>query len=172
MMARTMPPSRASEAEIDALTLARAQAREPLAMRAFVVRYERAVFALLGRLLGQSPHVEDLAQETFLRAFRALPGFDVKGPASVSTWLLTIALHLALDAKKRKVVPVVPLDAAPTPLDPATPETERARRELGRAIERAAAALSDDQRAAFVLVEGTPSSSRAQWTRVALDIGV
>lgn len=88
--------------ELDPATLARARNGDPIAFRAFVVRYERPVFALLSRLMGRGREVEDLAQETFLRAFRALPGFDPDGPARVSTWLLTIATRLALDARKKR----------------------------------------------------------------------
>ena len=142
-------------------TLARAQAHDPVAMRAFVVRYQRPVFALLSRLVGRGPHVEDLAQEAFLKAFRALPGFEPAGPARLSTWLLTIATRLALDARRRKRIPSVSLDDAPAAASlslaslasHATPETESARRELGHALARAAAKLSDDMRAAFLLAD-------------------
>src|SRR5205085_2861984 len=81
--------------ELDRATLLRCKARDPMAFRAFVVRYERAVFALLSRVLGHGPHVEDLAQEAFLKAYRAFPSFDVDAPARPSTWLLTIATRLA-----------------------------------------------------------------------------
>ncbi len=146
-------PGPAAGAEIDRAVLLRCKARDPIALRAFVVRYERPVFALLSRMLGRGPHVEDLAQETFLRAFRALSGFDVDRDAGPSTWLLTIATRLALDVRKRRSVRLEPLGDAGDVADASTPETERARHELGRAIERAAAELSDDQRAAFVLAE-------------------
>jgi RNA polymerase sigma-70 factor, ECF subfamily len=154
MMALVMPaPSVATKTELDPATLERARARDPVAMRALVARYERAVFALHGRMLGPGPHVEDMAQETFLRAFRALPAFDPAGAAKLSTWLLTIATRLALDARKRKRVPVVALEDAMPVADGTTPETERARHELGRTLARAAAELSDDLRAAFLLAD-------------------
>jgi RNA polymerase sigma-70 factor (ECF subfamily) len=139
-------------AELDRATLVRAQRGDPIAFRAFVVRYERPVFALLSRLLGPGRDVEDLAQETFLRAFRALPRFDLDGRARPSTWLLTIATRLALDEKKKRKLPVEPLhhDSAP---DDRSPERSAARTELARAIARAADELPDDQRAAFVLSE-------------------
>ena len=142
-------------AEVDAATLAACKRQDHEAFRAFVLGYQRAVFALLSRMLGRGPHVQDLAQETFLRAFRAFPRFDLDAEARPSTWLLTIAVRLALNAKKK-------LARAPLPLSlvheadvgqTSTPETERARRELGRAINGAAAELSDDQRAAFVLAQ-------------------
>jgi RNA polymerase sigma-70 factor (ECF subfamily) len=142
-------------AEIDAAVLARCRTQDPMAFRAFVVRYERAVFALLSRLLGRGPHVEDLAQETFLRAYRAFPTFEVDVAARPSTWLLTIAARLAFDAKKRKAVPLAPMEAADVvgTFPQASPEARLSRAELGRAIERAAAELTDDHRAVFVLAE-------------------
>jgi RNA polymerase sigma-70 factor, ECF subfamily len=139
--------------ELDGATLVRCKSRDPMAFRAFVVRYERAVFALLSRLLGRRPDLEDLAQETFLRAFRAFPAFDIEGAARPSTWLLTIATRLALDLRKRRSGTEESFAVAPELRVDATPETERARRALGRSIEAAAAQLSDDQRAAFVLAE-------------------
>ncbi len=150
-LAMTAPaPTRSPE--LDAATLERARRGDPMAARALVVRYERPVFALLSRLLGAGPHVEDLAQETFLRAFRALSGFDPAGPAKLSTGLLTIATRLGLDARKKRKLPTVDLDEA-LHASRATPETERARRELGRALSRAAAELTDDTRAAFLLAD-------------------
>src|SRR5882672_6424650 len=98
MMAVAM--SRARD-EIDRATLARCRAGDAMAFRAFVVRYERPVFALLSRLLGRGTHVEDLAQETFLRAYKAFASFDVDAASKPSSWILTIATRLALDAKKR-----------------------------------------------------------------------
>src|SRR5262245_21098507 len=71
--------------------LVQCRAHDAVAFRSFVVRYERMVFALLSRMLGPGAEVEDLAQETFVRAYRAFPSFDPDGPAKVSTWLLTIA---------------------------------------------------------------------------------
>jgi len=129
--------------ELDELTLKRAQRGDDRACRELVRAYERRVFALLGRLLGRD--VEDLAQETFLRVFRALPAFSPAGPARLSTWILTIATRLALDELRRKR-PQLPAPDASLP-----PEAEA--RALGRAIERAVAALAPDFRAAFLLRE-------------------
>jgi RNA polymerase sigma-70 factor (ECF subfamily) len=151
MMALAMNAPTASE--LDRATLDRARALEPIALRAFVVRYQRPVFALLSRMLGPGPHVEDLAQETFLKALRALPSFEPEGPAKTSTWLLTIATRLALDSRKRRTLPLAEPEAAHDVPDAATPETERARRELGRRLARAAEALGDDQRAALLLAD-------------------
>jgi len=154
MMALVMSqPEPARIEEIDRGVLDRARASDPIAMRAFVVRYQRMVFALLSRIMGPGAHVEDAAQETFLRAFRALPAFNPAGPARASTWLLTIATRLALDEKRRKRFPIAELAAADAVPSATTPEKEHARRELGAAIARAAGELSDDMRAAFVLAD-------------------
>lgn len=139
--------------EIEDAVLARCRTGDRDAFRLFVVRYEARVFALLSRVLGRGPHVDDLAQETFLRAYRALPSFEPHGAARVSTWLLTIATRLALDAKKRRV----PIDfgVLPEQLDEVEagtdPESIFASRQLGRDIERAAEALSLELRAVLVL---------------------
>lgn len=157
MMALAMTPRGAPLVDdLERPLLERARARDPVALRAFVIRHQGKVFALLSRVLGPGPHVEDLAQETFLRAFRALPDFDPDGPARVTTWLLTIATRLALDDKRKRRFPTAPLEAAdlvPGPRSPATPEKESARRQLGDAIAAAAAELSEDMRAAFVLAD-------------------
>ena len=124
-----------------------------MAFRAFVVRYERMVFALLSRMLGRGPEVEDLAQETFVRAYRAFPDFDVNGAAKPSTWLLTIATRLALDARKKKKLDRASLDDAEEASTGSTPELSLERRQLGRALADAAELLPDEQRAALLLSE-------------------
>src|SRR5215467_16324894 len=90
-------PKEVRTSELDRPTLGRCKAGDPIAFRAFVVRYERSVFALVSRLIGRSAWVEDLAQESFLRAYRTFASFDVGHDARPSTWILTIALRVALD---------------------------------------------------------------------------
>jgi RNA polymerase sigma-70 factor, ECF subfamily len=152
----TAPESQARPSgsrDLDRATFLRAQRGDPIAFRAFVVRYERPVFALLSRLVGRGPELEDLAQETFLRAFRALPGFDLDGAARPSTWLLTIATRLALDVRRKKRPPLEALSDLNLASGERSPEHGARDSELGRAIARAASELPDDQRAAFVLSE-------------------
>lgn len=145
--ARGTPP-----AELDELTLKRAQRGDAAACTALVRRYERPVFAVLSRLLVPGGHraaVEDAAQETFLRVFRALPGFALAGQARLSSWILTIATRVALNELRRRPTVDAPLDEATATTAP--PATEL--RALGRVIERAVAALAPEYRAAFVLRE-------------------
>jgi RNA polymerase sigma-70 factor (ECF subfamily) len=139
--------------EIDPCVLAGCRAGDPAALRAFVVRYQGLVFAFLSRALGAGPHVDDVAQEVFVRACRALAQFDARGPARASTWLLTIASRLVIDERRRRRVHVLPLEGAVDAAASATPETERRRMEIGRAVARAAQELTDEQRDVFVLAE-------------------
>jgi RNA polymerase sigma-70 factor, ECF subfamily len=134
--------------------VARCCAQDPESFRVFVTIHQRMVFALLSRLVGRSGDVDDLAQEAFLRAFRAFPRFDPDGPAKVSTWLLTIATRLALDSRRRRRSQVDDADEIEAPrAGDTTPESSLSRRELGQAIARAAEALPDEQRAALVLYD-------------------
>jgi DNA-directed RNA polymerase specialized sigma24 family protein len=89
--ARSRPPA----PELDEKTLERCKGGDRMACRAFVVRYERLVFAFLSRALGRDDHVLDLATRTFLRALRAIPGFDSSGSMKLSTWVLSIAARQA-----------------------------------------------------------------------------
>ena len=136
---------------IDELTLRRAQRGDQRAWRDLVVRFQQPVFSLIWRLLvGRARHrVEDLTQETFVRVLRALPRFDPSGPATLSTWILTIATRLAINELRRPEQPV--LDADPPAADRTDAVAERKR--LGAAIARAMVALPDAQRAVLVLRE-------------------
>lgn len=147
------PQTAPASIELDAPTLEGCRTGDPEALHRFVIRYERTVFAFLSRTLGSGPHVEDLAQETFLRAFRALPRFDTTGPARPSTWLLTIATRLVQDERRKRRPSLQPLEAAFPAVASGTPETERSRAELGRALSRAAGELSDEHRDVFILAE-------------------
>ena len=152
-------PPRSVPGEIDALTLEACRRGDRRALRQFVLIYQRPVFAFIGRMTGRGAHVEDLAQEVFVRAYRALPRFEQRNGARVSTWLLKIAVRLVQD-ERRKVSPrLVELDdnvlqepMATASLRP-TPETEHRRREIARDFQRAAEQLSDEQRVVFVLAQ-------------------
>ena len=139
--------------DLDQLTLDGCRSGDAAALRIFVMRYEQMVFAFLSRSLGAGPHVEDLAQEVFLRACRALPRFDSARSARLSTWLLTIATRVAIDARRKRRLPIATLDADVVVADSGTPETERRRHEIAGALERAALQLSEEQRDVFVLAE-------------------
>src|SRR3954451_9605259 len=65
-----------------------------------VLRWERPIYALAYRVLGRAEDARDGAQETFLRAFRALKG--VKGQAKFASWLYRTALHPCRDWSRRQ----------------------------------------------------------------------
>src|SRR5256886_3282131 len=65
-----------------------------------ILRWERPIFALAYRTIGREEDARDVCQETFLRAFRALPGF--RGQAKFSSWLYRIALNLCRDWMRRE----------------------------------------------------------------------
>ena len=71
------------------------------AFRLLIHRYQKIVFSFLGKFLFQAQILEDLAQETFLRAYRHIADFNVEKGASFSTWLITIARNLAINEKAK-----------------------------------------------------------------------
>jgi RNA polymerase sigma-70 factor (ECF subfamily) len=124
-----------------------------------VRRWERPIFALAYRTLGREEDARDVTQETFLRAFRALPGF--KGDAKFSSWLYRIALNLCRDwMRKDRRTPVV---AVPEGVDieqlasehhrTASVEDLAARAELSRGVAKAMEYLPEEQRTAILLKE-------------------
>ena len=136
---------------LDELTLRRAQRGDERAWRDLIEHYQRPVHALVWRLLaGRSRHrTEDLVQETFVRVLRALPKFDPTGPATLSTWILTIATRLVLNELRRPEP--ASLEREPLGGEHADHASERAR--LGAAIAGGVARLPEGQRAVLVLRE-------------------
>ena len=90
-----MPGAPAPE-EADALLVRRTVEGDPHAYDQLVIRYQRRIERLIGRMVRDSDLVQDIAQETFLRAFRALPQF--RGEAQFYTWLYRIAVNTAKKA--------------------------------------------------------------------------
>jgi RNA polymerase sigma-70 factor (ECF subfamily) len=69
------------------------------AFREIVMRYQRSVYGLIVRMVRDSARAEELAQDTFVKAFRALHTYDVQ--RKFSAWLLTIAHHVAIDELRK-----------------------------------------------------------------------
>jgi RNA polymerase sigma-70 factor (ECF subfamily) len=124
-----------------------------------VLRWERPIYALAYRTIGREEEARDICQETFLRAYRALPGF--RGQAKFSSWLYRIALNICRDwARKERRTPTVqlPEDVDILEMAAATGPTESiedlvARKDLSRTVERLMADLPEEQRTAIVLKE-------------------
>ena len=126
------------------------------AFEQIVRRYQRPVVSLIARMTGDRALAEDLAQETFVKAFRSLAAFDTT--RRLSSWLFRIAHNTTIDAIRRSRPPPASIDsihiASAAGLDePATPPEPDPveRHELGRALEAALGQLRPDQRAAIVL---------------------
>jgi len=124
-----------------------------------ILRWERPIYALAYRTIGREEDARDVCQETFLRAFRALPGF--RGQAKFSSWLYRIALNLCRDwMRKERRTPVVqaPEDADLLDLAAAVEPSESIeelvfRKDLSRRVELAMAKLPEEQRTAIILKE-------------------
>ena len=119
-------------------------------------RYQRPIISLIARMTKDRALAEDLAQETFVKAFRSLAAFDTT--RRLSSWLFRIAHNTALDALRRSRSPVLSASAAAAPSgraaeDPASPpEPDPVEREaLGNALEAALAQLRPEHSAAIVL---------------------
>src|SRR6186713_2681774 len=105
-------------------------------------RWERPIYALAYRTIGRAEDARDVCQETFLRAFRALPGF--RGQAKFSSWLYRIALNLCRDwIRRERRTPVVQapegvdlLDLAAAAEPSESIEDLVARKDLARVVER------------------------------------
>jgi len=85
----------------DRFLVERSAQRNPNAFKILVLRYQRMVFFYLKNFPFSEQVREDLAQETFLRAYRNLALFDPDKGAAFSTWLMTIARNLALNERSK-----------------------------------------------------------------------
>ena len=130
-LAMTAIPATITDEEL----VARSKTGDTESFNQLVKRWERPIFALAYRTLGREEDARDVTQETFMRAFRALPGF--KGDAKFSSWLYRIALN-ELAADKPEVASV---------------EDLAARAELSGAVASAMERLPDEQRNAIILKE-------------------
>ena len=87
-------------ASTDEELVARSRGGDLDSFNQLVLRWERPIYALAYRVIGREEDARDVAQETFLRAFRALSGF--KGQAKFSSWLYRITLNLCRDWIRRE----------------------------------------------------------------------
>ena len=82
-----------SEREVDRLLVERAQRGDKRAFELLVEKYQRKLARLLGRLVRDAGEVEDVTQEAFVKAYRALPSF--RGDSAFYTWLYRIGINTA-----------------------------------------------------------------------------
>ena len=154
-MSPTGNPIETSDAEL----VARALAGSESAYGELVRRYERPLFSLIVRLVRDAAQAEDLAQDVFVKAIRALQSYD---PArKFSSWLFKIAHNTTIDHLRRRGLDTEPLESGEDDeLGPlrsiadtsiAGPADELERRELGGALDQAVGALRPEYREVMLL---------------------
>ena len=155
------PPSTDS----DVMLVERAVAGDQGAYELLVIKYQRRIQRLIGRMVRDVDLVEDIAQETFIRAYRALHQF--RGDAQFYTWLYRIAVNTAkkflMELKRDPTVSDNAFKsdddsdetswAGNEPIADETPESVLAAKEIATAVNTALAALPEDLRQALVLRE-------------------
>jgi RNA polymerase sigma-70 factor, ECF subfamily len=142
----------------------RANAGDQRAYGLLVLKYQRRIQRLIGRMVRDVDLVEDIAQETFIRAYRALHQF--RGDAQFYTWLYRIAVNTAkkalLELKRAPTVSesfLAGVDDDETswqknePISDETPESVLAAKEIAAVVNAAMDALPEDLRQAIALRE-------------------
>jgi RNA polymerase sigma-70 factor (ECF subfamily) len=121
-----------------------------------VETYQKHVYNLCYRMLGEPESAEDAAQETFLRAFQHLQRYDRKRP--FATWLLSIAAHYCIDRLRRRKFSITSIDQDENEggyelpdADAPNPESEVVRGEQREQIQGLLKRLDSIDRAAIVL---------------------
>ena len=161
------------ERQIDQVLVERAQAGDKHAFELLVYKYQRKLGRLLSRFIRDSAEVEDVTQEAFIKAYRALPTF--RGDSAFYTWLYRIGINTAknfLVSQGRRAPTVTKLDAeesegfedADALHDLNTPETAMLTQEIGQTVNSAMAALPEELRVALTLreIEGLSYEEIAQ----------
>jgi RNA polymerase sigma-70 factor, ECF subfamily len=151
--------------DVDAALIERVKQGDARAFEMLVVKYQRRIERLIGRMVRDTDLVADIAQESFIRAYRALPQF--RGESAFYTWLYRIAVNTAKKAlMELKRDPLVTESALASRddddetsrveselSDGETPESIMASRQIAAAVNAAIEALSEDLRQAITLRE-------------------
>ena len=151
-----------SEREIDQILVERAQAGDRHAFDQLVSKYQRKLGRLLSRFIRDSAEIEDVTQEAFIKAYRALPSF--RGDSAFYTWLYRIGINTAknyLVAQGRRAPTSTQFDSeeaetfesADQLRDINTPESLLMSKQIGETVNSAIDALPEELRRAIVLRE-------------------
>lgn len=139
--------------EQEALWITKALEGDDAAFGQLVEQYQRPVFSLCYRMLGNSKAAEDAAQESFLRAYRNLKRYDPN--RSFATWLLSIASHYCIDQMRKRRLDTISTDALPAEIiadhNAPNPEHEFRSREKEAMIQNLLRELKPTDRAAIIL---------------------
>ncbi len=144
----------------------RARSGDELARAGVVAAYGPAVWGLCRRLAREP---EDAYQESWIRVFRGLSGFEPAGSASLRTWILTVTHRTLVDLHRRRTVRGAVLAMPQVPVDPAPDHAIDARRRQQR-LERALTLLPMNQRRVIVLhhLEGVSVEDIAATEQIAV----
>ncbi len=151
-----------SDREIDQQLVERVQRGDKRAFELLVAKYQRKIHRLLSRLIRDPAEIEDVAQEAFVKAYRALPNF--RGDSAFYTWLYRIAINTAknhLVAQGRRAPTTTETEVedaenfedADQLRDVNTPDSMLLSKQVGEAVNRAIERLPEDLRTAIVLRE-------------------
>ncbi len=151
-----------SDREVDQLLVERAQRGDKYAFELLVVKYQRRLARLISRFVRDAAEVEDVTQEAFIKAYRALPGF--RGESAFYTWLYRIGINSAknyLLAAKRRVPTTTFFDADDAEdfedggllREVNTPENELMSKQVVEVVNASLQQLPDDLRTALTLRE-------------------
>ena len=151
-----------SDREIDQQLVERAQAGDKKAFELLVIKYQRKVERLLLRIVRDHAEVEDIAQEAFIKAYRALANF--RGDSAFYTWLYRIAINTAknyLVSKGRRAPTTTEFDAEEAEVfedasglrDVATPDAELMSKQIGQIVNKTIDGLPEELRTAITLRE-------------------
>ncbi len=158
----SFPPSQMTDRELDQQLVERVQRGDKQAFGLLVSKYQRKLLRLLSRLIRDPAEVEDVAQETFIKAYRALPAF--RGESAFYTWLYRIGVNTAknyLVAQRRRAPTTTGFNSEEAETfedgdqlrDINTPERLMMSRQIGQTVDIAMEALPEELRTAIVLRE-------------------
>ena len=151
-----------SDREVDQLLVERAQRGDKKAFELLVSKYQRKLARLLSRFIRDSAEVEDVTQEAFIKAYRALPAF--RGDSAFYTWLYRIGINTAknyLVAMGRRAPTTTEIDSEEAEgfedgdqlRDLNTPENELASRQIADTVNQTLGELPEELRTAITLRE-------------------
>lgn len=151
-----------SDREVDQQLVERVQRGDKQAFGLLVAKYQRKLARLLSRLIRDPAEVEDIAQETFVKAYRALPSF--RGDSAFYTWLYRIGINTAknfLVSQGRRAPTSTDFDSEEAETfedgdqlrDINTPERLMMTRQIGDTVNTAMEALPEELKTAIVLRE-------------------
>src|SRR5512134_946681 len=169
-----------SDRDIDQQLVERVQRGDKAAFDLLVSKYQRKIFRLLSRLIRDPTEIEDVAQEAFIKAYRALPNF--RGESAFYTWLYRIAINTAKNylvslGRRAPTTTEADIEDAETfddgdhLRDLNTPDSMLLTKQVAEAVNRAIDELPEDLRTAIVLreLEGLSYEAIAEELRPILD---